>query len=254
MEKNKLSNENNKQLLLPAKINYYEWSGTPFFENSEFGKRLSAERSSSDTLFGIFNLIYIIISLAIIFLVFKYFGIFKGILSIVGAIVLYFIILFTVYSPHGDNKYVDISNNYKNEVLTAIRDQFLPSCGWFTVNNNSEIFFYGNNGCAYFFYKTGELIIYNIDSIIQINRQRIHSGSKTSGGYTIPNVEVTKTWTGDIKVTNNNTYIVPSVTNYYEWHLEIISKFKEYPRILVIMPDSKENENLIGGAYAYLVT
>jgi hypothetical protein len=122
----------------------------------------------------------------------------------------------------------------------------------------TDALIYDKNMCAYFSTETGDFVIYNKSNIKDVARERVHVGTHTTS---------TATTTGKSQRTlaasmgldpfgsrshKSKTSVVTKSTEIYEWHLDVLTDFMEYPKISMVLPDEKWAEDEIAKAFGIL--
>ncbi len=115
---------------------------------------------------------------------------------------------------------------------------------------NGYILFYSDKGCAYVNIENGEWIGIDKKDIKRVNLEHVHLGSTTvseshtTGGATA--------WSSSYASINTRTSTTHSTTTHYEWRLDIMSGFFNYPNLTVVFADDKEAEDYAKKACALL--
>jgi hypothetical protein len=143
-----------------------------------------------------------------------------------------------------------------SEIAKYIVDNHFKDANYFFYYTSALI--YNNNICAYFSTETGDFVVYNKKNIKDVTRERVHVGTKTtSSATTTGKSQRTLANTLGLDPTGrrkhkSTTKIVTQAQEIYEWHLDILTDFMEYPKVSMVLPDEKWAEDEVGKAYGVL--
>ncbi|GHT68377.1 hypothetical protein FACS1894110_15770 [Spirochaetia bacterium] len=150
---------------------------------------------------------------------------------------------------------VDIINEKKYEYLSdiynTIKNIYLKNFRILHISQYEKLFF-GNEGCVLINIESGRAILYSKENIKNVMLEHKHLGSSTSG-YSYTNGGMDSGGQLIFHV-NRNVSIADSVhydtyvesehesetTEYYEWHLDILTDFMEYPNLSFVFDDDSE--------------
>jgi len=122
---------------------------------------------------------------------------------------------------------------------------------WKSYRIGRRCLIYGNQGCVYFDVDKELLVAYHKDNIKEVSRERVHTGAQTSSTSNSVGL-ATAVGKSGLSVGGAQTATQANTTDYYEWHFDILTDFISYPKISLILSDSKSVEDFIGQAYAIL--
>jgi hypothetical protein len=222
---------------LPVKLNFYDWSGMLPPRNTPEWMELEKKQKKANKIETAILIIYGIISLFVIVIMFMvayfWYEYLRSVLAVVVSIILFFV-LWSILGKFIEDPIFDkkgrLVTNFNKNVWTLLTKHF-PKAGWFSMEYNTKRFLYCKDYCGMFYRESGDLIMYSKECIKEVTRERRHVG--TSG-----------------KIDGSNAHI----NHQYEWHLDIITSFTPNPVMSIILPDNKESEELIAGAYANILS
>jgi len=150
-------------------------------------------------------------------------------------------------------KLVDIITRKKYEyfdyILSTIRDNYLPKFRLFHISLYEKLFF-GNEGCTLVNIESGRMILYGKENIKNVLLEHKHLGASTSGyshssggmdsdGQLFFHVHRNLSIGGSVhNDTYENSEHESETIEHYEWHLDILTDFMEYPNLSFVIDDN----------------
>ncbi len=123
-------------------------------------------------------------------------------------------------------------------------------------------FCYNSNGCVYGDMRQGDICGLSKENIKEVMIEHVHLGSTSVGkseSNTKGSISGSSIHWGSGFSTNSGKYkgktvttSIENTTNHYEWRLDILSNFMEYPKISLLFADDKEGEAAAKSIYAVL--
>jgi hypothetical protein len=163
---------------------------------------------------------------------------------------------------------VDILPQKKNEylfsILNLIKNKYLPKFRILDVFEYEKLFF-SNEGCALVSVESGRIILYGKNNIKNVLLEHKHIGSSSYGssysyGGMDKESELIFHVHRNISIaggSHSDTYEEIEHENesieHYEWHLDILTDFMEYPKLSFIFDDNSkgvEEAKVIYGIFA----
>ena len=151
--------------------------------------------------------------------------------------------------------------NYLKKLINFTAQKFFGNdYRWASFNNKYMI--YNPKGMVFINTSEDLIVAYKKSDIKEIIRDRIHTGSHshtsgtTVGGGTaashlvsgiLGGNHVNTTGVGIAKESSDT-----DTTDFYEWHFDVMTDFMGYPKVSLILPDNRNNENIINEMYAVL--
>ncbi|MGM0167993.1 hypothetical protein IGI39_003005 [Enterococcus sp. AZ135] len=240
---------------LPKKLNLFEFTGIPDFEHWDKGvmglkewKSIKEEVEKKQQRNNLIKIILIIIGVLS-------FAELIGIIFLIGA---YF---FRKNSKKNIKLEESLNKAYRNyesilwehtdSFITPLANKIMTNEQWRSFRTKKIGFIYSNNRFIYFDSGNGLLVAYNKSNIKEVSRERLHVGANTTGSSGTAGVGYTFQDSG-ITVGSAETHSQSNTTNYYEWHFDILTDYITYPKVSLILEDSRQVEDFIGQAYAIL--
>jgi len=245
-------------LKLPAIINFYEFTGIANFDNSNEKKKLleytcNWERKEKTekrikfawvfSFFGLFILsfvLYYIVSILILILC---------LILFLASFVFLLIKTIPMYRknikngpqkepPTEEQEY----NNYLSNVLREIQTHYLNDFRAFGFDNWGFLF-YSKLGCACIDLKSGQMVLYAKENIKDVLLEHIHLGSTTTGA-SITSGTINRGIIFDFRYTQHSTTnIGTSSIQHYEWRLDILTDFIEFPKLSFRFAENSNGED-----------
>jgi hypothetical protein len=140
---------------------------------------------------------------------------------------------------------------YLMDILNLIKNNYLPNFRILHISKYEKLF-YGNEGCALVNAETGRIIIYGKDNIKNVLLEHKHLGSSSFGSsysdgeidgggeliyHVHPNISIAG---GSHADTYQETTHESETIELYEWHLDILTDFIEYPKLSFIFDDDSK--------------
>ncbi|MBZ5985085.1 hypothetical protein KIJ05_08150 [Leuconostoc gelidum subsp. gasicomitatum] len=239
---------------IPGKWNLYDFTGLPSFDNwAEGAEANSTYRQKKDEIaknritYKWVTIISIIVGICV-----------AG--SGIGLLVFIIPFLFRkngTFNKKLTQKLVEVENNF-NDALYRHTDMFIKPLAaklmlgeWKSFRTVRQCLVYSNQRLIYFDVDKELLVAYNKENIKEVSRERLHTGAHTTGQSTSLGGGTTLGKT-NIMVGGAQTNTESDVTNFYQWHFDILTDFISYPKVSLILDDSPKVEDLIGTAYSIL--
>jgi uncharacterized membrane protein YbaN (DUF454 family) len=246
-DSNKTVNNDKFALLkLPALINFYQFTEIPKFEDTEERKKLLEDTKSWEKKENIeykvkLGRFFTIIVIAII----GYFIYSKIQLVLLIALLIVLLIGYIFFikktnlilkkyrntapekQPINENKE---HANYLGAVLKILQTNYLNNFRIFEFDNWGFLF-YSKLGCACIDLISGQMLLYAKENIKDVLLEHVHLGTTTtSNAYT--SASMNRGIIFDFHYTqHSNTRIDTSSVQHYEWHLDILTDFIDYPKL-----------------------
>lgn len=239
---------------LPVKLNIYQFTGLPEFENSDEGKQalndLEQKQAEVNKKLSNYKMIQIVsIILAVL-----------GFFEIIGIVFIFPAVMFRSNGKKAmalKNELSDAQANYHatyygytDHFIHPVADQFI-SGQWHSYRTYRKCLIYSDQQFAYFDLNDGTLVAYNNGDIKEVSRERLHTGSYTQSNSSSVGMATTIGDTG-VAVGNAQTSSSANTTDNYEWHFDILTNFIDYPKVSLVLADEPSVEDFIGKAYAIL--
>ncbi|GBU27400.1 hypothetical protein R84B8_00930 [Treponema sp. R8-4-B8] len=245
-------------LKLPALINFYNFTGIPKFDDSNEKQKLLEDTKNwnkKEKIEGYikFARISAFIALVIVGLI-LYFK-FHIALFIIFTILLFsgFILLIIKTSPiikkyrnnapekqplTEDQEY----QNYLEGVFRNIHTKYLNGFRAFEFDNWGFLF-YSKLGCTCIDLKSGEMVLYSKENIKDVLLEHVHLGTTTTGSaYTSGGMD--RGIIFDFHYTQySDTSVDTDSIQHYEWRLDILTDFLEFPKLSFRFADNSKGED-----------
>ncbi|WP_225047979.1 hypothetical protein [Lacticaseibacillus kribbianus] len=238
-------------IALPAKFNPYALTGVPVFEQWDQGVAAintyndkKADIEARRTRYKWLRIGSIILFVATV-------------LEIVG---LLFIIPWVIFSKKlrglddETNEAVRAYNHvwyaHLDMVGRAVANKLMPS-GWTSYRTEQQTIIYNSDQFTYIDFANNVVVAYNNSDIKEVTLERVHTGAHTSG---TANTYGGATALGDsgVLVGGGSTQSSSNTTDFYEWHLDVMTGYYEYPKVSLVVDDSAGAEDSLRKAYAIL--
>jgi len=231
----------------PVKLNLFDFTTIkPFSSTLEGEKTLRFFKYKKVFGYIASGIVWILLAVAVFF-------VFTSGHYIYGIIIAFFgsFFAFTICKPiikisKDCIKLLDKTFAHHQTIVEELVDMYFKNTAYFSFN--SETLIYNNNLCAYLSTERNELVIYKKQNIKEVIRERVRLGSTTT-------TYATGTLRADPFTTRNFTSSAQYSTNVkelYEWHFYILTDFLPYPKISMVLPDTKFVEDEVAKAYAVL--
>ena len=270
-------NENTEQfpsLKFPALINFYKFTGIPKYEDSLGRQKLledveeweskQKEWENKQNIKEKKNIKYLLLFLLLLplFIYFSY-TLYKllndhnltlknivKILSIIISCAIFFMIIIHIKIISGIKK--TMGNNpmmekqhhaiYLNNVLTKLKENFFNGFRVFEFNNRC-FFFYSKLGCACIDLISGEMVLYAKENIKDVLLEHINIGTNTIGtAYTSGTMDRNLIFNFHYTQDSYSDIDTDSI-NLYEWRLDILTDFLEFPKLSFRFADNTKGED-----------
>lgn len=229
----------------PSSLNVYDYFDK--FENSTLGiyaiKSLKKEISAANV--GRISGILVVV-LGFIMISVQFWGL---VLIILGAIGFFYQ---KTRVQNSELAYNQSIGQHTLDVVNSVLDTKYKGDKGFYYNQEGLI--YGPDGCAFIDLQNGKLVLLEKQNIKEVTRERKLVGTQNVSTTTGRSRSTVGTAIGvnpfgsrKIKATTNTETVAQ-----YEWHLDILSNFNDYPLISMTIPDIGNWEKLVGQAYATL--
>ena len=248
--------EKKERVEFPDKVNLYDFSEFPRFNDSDGGKKAINKHKSSIRNGIIFKLALWAILITIVLILFNNGRIFWSI--IVAFFGGSFVFGITKYSfkVNADAKLLQEISHHCGAIAQYLVDNHFQGATYFYYFTDALI--YDNNICAYFSTDTGDFVMYNKSNIKDVTRERVHVGTHTTSNSTTTG-KSEKTLANTLGIDpfgkrnyKHSTNSTSKSRELYEWHLNIFTDYMPCPKISMILPDEKFAEDEIGKAYGIL--
>jgi hypothetical protein len=140
---------------------------------------------------------------------------------------------------------------YLMDILNIIKNTYLPTFRILDISKYEKLFF-GNKGCALVNIESGRTILYGKDNVKNVLLEHKNIGSTTFGSsYSNGGIEKDSEFIfhvhrnisiagGSHSDTYENIEHESERIEHYEWHLDILTDFMEYPKLSVVFSDDSE--------------
>ena len=245
-------------LKLPAFINFYQFTGIPKYDESKERMKLLEDTKNwrkKEEIVGYLNWARILsfIALVVVGLVF-YFKFHIALFIIVTIILLASIVLLIIKTNPVIKKYRNNApenepitedqdyQNYLENLLHNIKTKFLSGFRSFQFDDWGFLF-YSKLGCACIDLKSGEMVLYSKDNIKDVLLEHVHLGTSTTGSaYTLGGMN--RGIIFDFHYTQySDTSIDTDSIQHYEWRLDILTDFLEFPKLSFRFADNSKGED-----------
>lgn len=240
---------------LPGKWNLFEFTGMPDFNHWDEGIKATNQykelKEKIEEQKKLYNLI-------------KIGGIVLGIMTFRFGIGSFLLIAAFIFRKKGGkyrklddqlntayNDYMKVWHRHSDIFIYPLVEKIFPNEEWQSFRHIKEGLIYSKKGLIYYESDSGLLVAYDKSNIKEVSRERLHIGANTTGssgttgvGYTFQNTGIT--------VGGATTQTTSNMTNYYEWHFDIMTDFMSYPKVSLVLEDTPNIEDFIGRAYAIL--
>lgn len=139
--------------------------------------------------------------------------------------------------------------NYWDQLANYISEKIFPGSGWNRFGLDYIV--YSNDGMLYIDVNQDLLVGYKKSDIKEVTRERVHTGSHTTGNTTGVGIAGSKSGSS-IGIGVGKARTNSDTTDYYEWHFDVMSDFMGYPKVSVVVADSPHYEDMINKMYAIL--
>ncbi|QEA59846.1 hypothetical protein FGL74_07740 [Leuconostoc koreense] len=239
---------------IPGKWNLYEFAGLPDFfhwDRGEKADRIYSERTEKIEKTQLLYKRITILSLVL--------GIWLS-LAIIGIPFLFVAFIFRKNGRLGKKLTAELNESQRQfkKVWYAHTDIFVEPLAkkfmhgqWKMFRHNRICLIYSSERIIYFDVDEELLVVYNIQNIKDVSRERLHTGAQTNG---MSNSVGGATVVGNTGLTvgGAQTATQSNTIDFYEWHFDILTDFFDYPKVSMVLPDSQSVEDFIGKAYAIL--
>ncbi|GHV69424.1 hypothetical protein FACS1894199_18150 [Bacteroidia bacterium] len=240
----------------PDKMNLYDFTEFPRFDDSDGGKESIKKHKRSIRNGNIAKLIVWVVFVVAVLVLFSTPPPFWAILVVLfGGGVAWKFTKFS-FRASADIKLQRDKSKYCTAIAQFLVENHFKDTTYFCYFTDALI--YNNSMCAYFSTKTGDFVIYNKTNLKDVVRERVHVGTQTT---------TTATTTGksertlanslgldslDAREYKSTTKVTINSREIYEWHLDILTDFMPYPKVTIVLPDEKWAEDEVGKAYGIL--
>jgi hypothetical protein len=244
MAENELINGSNIGVLasikFPALINFYEFTGTNKFEYIQNEEKLKKEHNKSIKKINI-----IFLGILALFILLFYLTINSTILANIITILFVFSIIAFIFIKNilknNINKLIkerkEKYNCYLKNVLDSLKEKYFNNFRVFEFNNWCFLF-YSKLGCACIDLISGEMVIYAKENIKDVLLEHVKIGSSTVGtSYSEGDTYRGIIFNFHYKSYSDSGINTDSIVNY-EWHLDILTDFLEYPKLSFVFDDN----------------
>jgi len=129
--------------------------------------------------------------------------------------------------------------NYFKMVLQKIQTEYLNNFREFEFDNWFFLF-YSNLGCACIDLVSGKMVLYAKENIRDVLLEHVHLGTSTTGdANTIGGIKRGEIFDLQYSYTGIDTDSV----QHYEWRLDILTDFLEYPKLSFRFADNTKSED-----------
>lgn len=246
---------------LPAQYDLYDFTGLPDFDNWEEGVQAYNDYQKTKKSVELRRRIFKWIKIASILCAFCL--LLEGDTLVAILVGFLFVILAILFRKNG--KRVTSLNRELNQAYSKFMatyykhtDMFIHPLAnslmkgkWRSFRVDGKGLIYSDQRVVYFDTDESLLVAYTNENIKEVYRERVHIGANTVGNSSSYAGGTAVGDTGFVvgsAVTNSNS----NTTNYYEWHFDILTNFISYPKISLVLKDSKNVEDFVGTAYAVL--
>ena len=138
-----------------------------------------------------------------------------------------------------------------------VTDKFLHLMGGRAYTfYDGTILFYSDKACAFSDVETGQVAGFGKNNIKEVMLEHVHLGSTTVGtAVTKTKGTITASLISDRYASTRSTSkttMNSSTTDHYEWKLDVITNFIDYPKLSFVFPDGQEGEASAKTIYAVL--
>lgn len=159
------------------------------------------------------------------------------------------------------NAAVQRYRNYLDQLVESVGNKiFSTGFRWFRWYD--QYMLYCNEGMIFVDINQDLIVAYNKSDIKEVNKERVHTGSHTTSNTTGVGVGTAKTTAqtgmlgGSFLRSNgigvNQARTNADTTDFYEWHFDVLTDYLTYPKVSMIIEDSRSNEDMLNEAYAIL--
>lgn len=245
-------------LKLPILINFYKFTGTPKFNESKEKQKLLKDienwEKKENIEFSIKSAkIFAFIALVIAGLV-LYFKVHIALFIIFEIVLLTGFIFLVIKTSPILEKYRNNApekqpiseekerENYLENVLKKIQTNYLDGFRVFEFDNWGFLF-YSKLGCACIDLNSGEMVLYAKENIKDVLLEHVHLGTTTIGSaHTSGGMD--RGIIFDFHYTQySDTSIDTDSIQYYEWRLDILTDFLEFPKLSFKFADNSRGED-----------
>jgi hypothetical protein len=244
-------------LKLPTIINFYKFTGIPRFDESKEQQKLLEDLKSwnkKEDIEGYIKFARFAALIAVFFLGFVFHSKFHFALFIIMTIVLLAGFIFLVVKtssilkkyrncapdkqPITENQ---IYQNYLKNVFQSIHIKYLNGFRFLEFDNYGFLF-YSKLGCACIDLNSGDMVLYAKENIKDVLLEHVHLGTTTTGSaYT--SGRINRGIIFDFRYTQySNTSISTDAIQHYEWRLDILTDFLEFPKLSFRFADNSNGE------------
>ena len=121
---------------------------------------------------------------------------------------------------------------------------------------DGTILFYSDKACAFSNVENGQVAGFGNNNIKEVMLEHVHLGSTTVGtAVTKTKGTITTSLLSDRYASTRSTSkttMNSSTTDHYEWKLDVISNFIDFPKLSLVFPDNQEGEAAAKTIYAVL--
>ncbi|WP_204122959.1 hypothetical protein [Lacticaseibacillus mingshuiensis] len=248
---------------LPGYWNLFKATGLPPFDQSAEGsaliKKYNETAAKTQSTLSIYRVAF---WLCVIIIIWNFFMFTSETGGSLGVAFICFILLFVFRGSSFLGRRASRARSQAREDMIQGRyrytDKLLKAVVPLTVNGKYWThrygdwgLLYGSTGCTFVNQDTGTLVAYSNENIKHATREHLHTGSSTS---TSSSSVGTGTMIGDtgVMVGGSTGTSSSDTTDYYEWRLDILSNFVDYPKISIVLPDTERSRDFTGNVVALL--
>jgi hypothetical protein len=245
-------------LKLPILINFYKFTGIPKFDESKEKQKLLRDTKNwnkKEEIEGYIKFARISAFIALIIAgVVLYFKVHIALFIIFVIVLLTGFIFLIIKTSPVLKKYRNNApekqpitekkehENYLESILQKIQKNYLNGFRSFEFDNWGFLF-YSNLGCACIDLYSGEMVLYAKENIKDVLLEHVHLGTTTTGSaYTSGGMD--RGIIFDFHYTQySDTSINTDSIQHYEWRLDILTDFLEYPKLSFRFADNSKGED-----------
>ena len=252
----------------PALINFYEFTGIPKFENTQEGQiliekvekydeKINKIKKNNKTILFISKILFpiiIVLSFFVLFLSSYLFYTFNThILFIVQmfllcCLVINFIvfIIYSIRNKKTEKKAIFVKQkpyiSYLQNILNELKDKYFNDFRVFEFDNWGFLF-YSKLGCSCIDLISGEMVLYAKENIKEVLLERVNLGATTVGSAYTSGDTYRNLLFNFHYMQSSDTEIDTDSINRYEWHLDILTDFLEFPKLSFKFADNTIGED-----------